>query len=179
LIEGEAASSVESVAAREKLNRIPGFRERFQADRAINAPSIVQADMGIYSIDIDTDTTLITVNVIVRTTDPTDSAFLAVVLALVLIIQENTERTPIGAHSCLAGFTDLLGLLNSLARQAFNLFHGLSVHGMGFLRIFFLLVFDFIMTEPTGKELVTARRQEKRSAFVVGTRHLILNSYIV
>jgi hypothetical protein len=60
--------------------------ERFQADRAINATRIVQADMGIYRIDVDTDTTLIAVNMIVRPPDPTDPTVLAVVLALVLVI---------------------------------------------------------------------------------------------
>ena len=72
--------------------------------------------MSIYGINIHTDPTLVAVNMIVRPTDPTDPAFLAVVLTLVLIIQENAEGTPIGAHGCLTGFTDLLGVLNRFAR---------------------------------------------------------------
>ena len=116
LIEGEVASSVESVATREKLYGISGLMEGFQADRAIHATRIVQANMSIYGIDVDTDATLVAVNMIVRPSDPTDPAFFAVVLALVLIVQENTQGTPIGAHGYVAGFTDLLGLLNGFAR---------------------------------------------------------------
>jgi hypothetical protein len=148
---------MKSMAARKELNRIPGFMERFQADRAINATRIIQADMGIYGIDVDTDTTLVAVNMIVRPPDPTDTALLAVVLALVLIIQENTCGAPIGAHDCLARFTDLLGVLNGFARQAFDLLDSLSVHDMGFLRVLLLLVFLFVMTEPAGKEFLAAR----------------------
>jgi hypothetical protein len=72
--------------------------------------------MELNRVHMYTDPTLVTVNMIVRTTDPTDAAVLAVILSLVLVIQENTQGTPIGAHDCLAGFTDLLGLLNGLAR---------------------------------------------------------------
>ena len=97
LIEGEVASSVESVATREELYGISGLMEGFQADRAIHATRIIQADMGIYGINMYTDPTLVAVNMIVRTTDPTDPALLAVVLALVLIVQENTQGTPIGS----------------------------------------------------------------------------------
>jgi len=60
--------------------------ERFQAHRTISSAGIIQADMGIYGIDVDTDTTLVAVNMIVRPPDPTDSALLTVVLALVLVI---------------------------------------------------------------------------------------------
>jgi len=72
--------------------------------------------MGINTVHMYTDPILITVNMIIRTPDPTDSALLTVILALVLIIQENTQGTPIGAHGCITGFTDLLGVLNGLAR---------------------------------------------------------------
>jgi hypothetical protein len=113
--------------------------------------------MRIYGIDVDTDAALITVNMIIRTPNPTDSALLTVVLALVLIIQENTYGTPIGAHGCVTRFTDLLGVLNSLTRYAFDLLDSLSVHSMGFLRVLLLLVFLFVMTEPAGKEFLAAR----------------------
>ena len=104
------------MATREELYGISGLMEGFQADRAIHATRIIQADMSIYGIDVDTDATLVAVNMIIRPTDPTDPAFLAVVLALVLIIQENAEGTPIGAHGCLTGFTYLLSVLNGFAR---------------------------------------------------------------
>jgi hypothetical protein len=72
--------------------------------------------MGIYGIDVDTDAALIAVNMIVRPPDSTDAALLTVVLALVLVIQENTCGAPIGAHGCVTRFTDLLGALNGFAR---------------------------------------------------------------
>jgi len=116
LIEGHTTSAVESMAARKELNGISGFMERFQTDRTVYAARVIQADMGIYTIHIDTDITLIAVNMIVRTTHSTDATLLTVILALVLVIQENTQGAPIGAHDGLAGFTDLFGVLNSLTR---------------------------------------------------------------
>jgi uncharacterized membrane protein len=104
------------MAARKELNGISGFMERFQTDRTVYAARVIQADMGIYTIHIDTDITLIAVNMIVRTTHSTDATLLTVILALVLVIQENTQGAPIGAHDGLAGFTDLFGVLNSLTR---------------------------------------------------------------
>jgi hypothetical protein len=157
LIEGDAASAVESMAARKELNGISGFMEGFQTDRTVYAARVIQTDMGIYTIHINTDITLIAVNMIVRTTHSTDTALVAVILTLVLIIQENTCGAPIGAHGCVTRFTDLLGALNGLARQAFDLFHGLSVHGMGQFRVLLILILDLVVTEPTGKELLAAR----------------------
>jgi hypothetical protein len=60
--------------------------EGFEADRAIRATRIIQADMGINTIHMNTDTALIAVNMIVRSTHSTDTALVAVILALVLII---------------------------------------------------------------------------------------------
>jgi hypothetical protein len=116
LIEGDAASAVESMAARKELNRISGLMEGFQTDRTVYATRIIQTDMGIYTIYINADITLIAVNMIVRTTHSTDSALVTVILPLILVVQENAQGTPIGAHDGLAGFTDLFGVLNSLAR---------------------------------------------------------------
>jgi len=81
---------VESVATGEELDRIPGFMEGFETHRTINTARIVQTDMRINGIYMNTDSTLVTVNMILRTTHPTDSALVAVVLALVLVVQENT-----------------------------------------------------------------------------------------
>jgi len=90
LIEGYYTCSVESVATGEELDRIPGFMEGFETHRTINTARIVQTDMRINGIYMNTDSTLVTVNMILRTTHPTDSALVAVVLALVLVVQENT-----------------------------------------------------------------------------------------
>jgi hypothetical protein len=57
--------------------------------------------MGIYSIHIDADITLVTVNMILNPSYSTDAALLAVILALVLVVQENAQGTPIGAHGCI------------------------------------------------------------------------------
>ena len=86
LIEGDAASAVESMAARKELNGISGFMEGFQTDRTVYAARVIQTDMGIYTIHINTDITLIAVNMIVRTTHSTDATLLTVILTLVLII---------------------------------------------------------------------------------------------
>lgn len=104
------------MAARKELNGISGLMKRFQADRTVYAARVVQTDMGIYTIHIDADITLITVNMIVNPSYSTDPALVAVILTLVLVIQENAQGTPIGAHDGLAGFTDLFGVLNGLAR---------------------------------------------------------------
>ena len=86
LIEGDTALAVESMAARKELDGISGFMEGFQADRTIYAARVVQADMGVYTVYINADITLVAVNMIVRTTHSTDAALVAVILALVLII---------------------------------------------------------------------------------------------
>lgn len=156
-IEGEVAGSVETMAARKELDGISGLMEGFQTDRAIGATRVVQTDMGVNTVHIDTDITLVAVNMILNPSYPTDATLVAVILALVLVIQENAEGTPIGAHNGLARFTDLLGVLDGLTGQAFDLLDRFSVHGMGFLGILLLLVFDKVMTEPTRKELVAAR----------------------
>jgi hypothetical protein len=169
LIEGYYTGSVESVAAGEELDRIPGFMEGFETHRTINTARIVQTDMGINRIYMDTDSTLVTMNMILRTTHPTDSALIAVVLALVLVVQENTQGTPIGAHDGLAGFTDLLGVLNGLTGYAFDLLDRLPIHGMRLLDILFVLILLFVVAEPTRKELVTTRGQKQCSAFIMAT----------
>jgi hypothetical protein len=92
---------VKSMAARKELDRISGFMEGFQADRTISATRVVQTDMGIYTIYIDTDVALVTMNMILNPSYSTDAALITVILALVLIIQENTQGTPIGAHGCI------------------------------------------------------------------------------
>jgi hypothetical protein len=86
LIEGDTASAVKSMAARKELDRISGLMEGFQADRTVYAARVIQTDMGIYTIHIDTDITLIAVNMIVRTPHSTDATLVTVILALVLVI---------------------------------------------------------------------------------------------
>jgi hypothetical protein len=157
------------MATGKELDRIPGFMEGFETDRTINTARIVQTDMRIDGIYMDTDSTLITMNMILRTTHSTDSALVTVVLALVLIVQENAQGTPIGTHDGLAGFTDLLGILNGLTGYAFDLLDRLPIHGMRLLDILFVLILLFVVAEPTRKELVTARGQKKCSAFIMAT----------
>jgi hypothetical protein len=74
------------MAARKELDRISGFMKGFQADRTVYAARVVQADMGIYTIHIDTDITLVAVNMIVNPSHSTDSALVTVILALVLVV---------------------------------------------------------------------------------------------
>ena len=169
LIEGEAAGPVKSVATGKELDRISRFMEGFETDRTINPARIVQTDMGINRIYMNTDPTLVTMNMILRTTHPTDPTLIAMILALVLIVQENTQGTPIGAHDGLAGFTGLLGILNGLTGYAFDFFDCLPIHGMRLLDILFVLILLFVVAEPTRKELVTARCEQERSTFIMAT----------
>jgi arginine deiminase len=77
---------MESMAARKELNGISGLMKGFQADRTVYATRVIQTDMGIYTIHIDTYITLVAVNMIVNPSYSTNATLLTVILALVLIV---------------------------------------------------------------------------------------------
>jgi hypothetical protein len=86
---------MESVAAGQKLNGITGRMEGFQADCTVRGGRIERASMGRKSEGLHTDSALVTVCMVLRTADPTDPTFNAVELPLVLVVQEDTDRTPV------------------------------------------------------------------------------------
>jgi hypothetical protein len=92
---GRKAGRVESVAAGQELNGVAGRMEGFQADSTvcgsrIECTSVTRKPRGLYA-----DPAFVTVCMVGRATDSTDPAFITVELPLVLVVQQNTDRTPI------------------------------------------------------------------------------------
>ncbi len=87
---------MESVAAGQELNGITGGMEGFQAHCTVRGGRIERAAMGRKSEGLHADSALITVRMILSTADSTDPAGSAMELPLVLIVQQDTDRTPVG-----------------------------------------------------------------------------------
>jgi len=101
------------------------------------------------------DVALITVSMLISAADAADAALVAMVLPLVLVVQKNTNRTPIIAHDYIALFADLASLLNERTLHTSHGLNGMPIHRVASLHILFVFVLDLVMAEPAIKELIT------------------------
>ena len=86
---------MESVAAGQELNGITGRMEGFQADCTVRGGRIERTAMCRKSEGLHTDPALITVRMVLGATDSADPTGSAMELSLVLVVQQDTDRTPV------------------------------------------------------------------------------------
>ena len=70
--------------------------EGFQTDSTVREGRIESTAMCRKGCRFHADSALVTVRMVRRAADPTDPAGFAVELPLVLVIQQDTDRTPVG-----------------------------------------------------------------------------------
>jgi len=169
LQKGRKAGTVESVTAGQELNGITGGMKGFQADSTVRGGRIERAAMGRKSESLYADSALVTVRMVLGTADPTDSTGSAVELPLVLIVQQNTDRTPVFPEYYVASLTDLGSVLDQIASHTLHGLDQVPIHDMCLLKVLLLLIENLGMTEPTAHVLATAGRQQHPFPSVVGT----------
>ena len=101
-----------------------------------------------------TDPALVAMCMLICAANAADAALVTVVLSLVLVIQEHTDRAPIIAHDYIALFADLASVLNKRTHTASHGHHRMPIHHMSSLHILFVFVLDLVVTEPAIKELI-------------------------
>jgi len=143
-----------------------------QADRAVVPCCIRQTTVALKGSGLYADTALVAVDMCRCSADAADPAFVAVELPLVLVVQQDTDRTPVPAHDDITLLTDLAGVLHKRTLGASHGNDGVPIHSMGPLHILFVLVLDLVVTESAIKELITTGGQKHRFPFVVSARHL-------
>lgn len=147
---------MEAVAARQKLRRLPRRVKRLEADRAIRESRVARAGVLGKRGGLDADSALVAVRVVVLAADAADAALVAVELALVDVVEEDTRRTPIGAESDAAAGADLCGLLNGVASHTLDGLHGLPVEWVSLLRVGIGVVLGRVVTKPTSEVFAAA-----------------------
>lgn len=124
--------------------------------------------MGLQNRRLDADSAFITVCMVFCTSYTTDAAFLAVVLALVDVIQKNARRAPIGAQRYATGSAGLRRVLYRLAERALDRGDGVTVHCMGLFPIDRVLTLHLVVAKATAEPLAAAGREESRFPFIMG-----------
>jgi len=114
---------------------------------------------------------LVAVRVILSSADPTNAALVAVKLALVFVVQKNTDGTPIGAeHGATAiVITHLMRLLYQVAAHTLDGLDGMPVHRMRLPNVWFLFIVELVVTKSAGHVVPTAGGQEGGFSSVMGT----------
>ena len=143
-----------------------------QADRTVVPRRIGQARMTLKSRRFDADAALVTVDMRRRAADTADAALIAVVLPLVLVIQQDTDGTPVPAHDDAASCADLAGGLFERTLRAAHGLHQMPIHCMGPLHILFVFQSNLVVTEPATKDLITTGSEQHGFPFVMNTGHL-------
>jgi hypothetical protein len=125
--------------------------------------------MGFQSGSLDTDSTFMAMSVRSGSADATNAAIGTVILPFLLVVEEDTVWAPVGADNGVAMGACLCSSLLRIAHRAPHGAHGMTIHGVGFFRIFLLFVVHLVMAESAGNIGVAARRQKESFALVVGT----------
>lgn len=100
-------------------------------------------------------------------TNTTDTTLVAMILALVYVVEKNADGTPIGAERNAAALTDLFGVLYSSTVAALDGLDGFAIHLMGLLGIGIGLILGGVMAEAASEEFVTAGGEQRGLASVV------------
>lgn len=130
--------------------------KRFEADGAIDVSRIRQTFVCFESGRLDTDSARVAVSVFDRAADATDSTITTVKLSLVFVVEQNAHRAPVGAEGRCTGDTRLAGRLNRVAQLTLDRLDRMTIQRMGLFVIGFFVVFDGVVAEPAGEELVAA-----------------------
>jgi hypothetical protein len=85
-----------------------------------------------------------------------DATITAVKLSLVLVIEQNAHRAPVGAEGHGTGGTRRAGWLNCVTQLTFDRLDGMTIQCVGLFVIGFFIVFDGVVAEPAGEEFVAA-----------------------
>ena len=120
---GGEAVGMESVAAGQELDRFTGRVEGVEANRTVVAGGIQGTSVRLEGRRFHANPALIAVRVVLGAADTTNAALVAVELTLFFIVQEDTDRAPVGAKDStvaaavdtidtIASITDRVGFLN-------------------------------------------------------------------
>jgi hypothetical protein len=92
------------------------------------------------------------------TTNAANAAIGTMILPFVLVIQKDTDGTPIGAEGDMAMTARLCSGLFGVTTGATHGAHSMAIHCVRLLGILFLLVCDFVVAKSTGDVRVAAGR---------------------
>jgi len=168
------AVGMKPVAAGQELDGFSGGMEGVQANRTVVAGGVQSAPVRLKGRRFHANAALVAVRVILSSADPTNAALVAVELALLFIVQEDTDWAPIGAKDCatIAVVADRVGLLNQVAPHTLDGLDRMSVHRMRLLNVFFPFIVLVVVAKPAADIVPTARGQEgglppiMRTAFI-------------
>ena len=110
--------------------------------------------MGFQSGSLDTDSTFMAMSVHVGTSNTANAAIGTMILPLLLIVEEDADRAPVGADRDVAMAACLRGRLFGVACRAPHGAHCVTIHGVGFFRIFLLFIVHLVMAETAGNKCV-------------------------
>lgn len=114
--------------------------------------------MGFQGGSLDTDTAFGAMGVGGGTTNAANAAIGTMILPFVLVIQKDTDGTPIGAEGDMAMTARLCSGLFGVTTGATHGAHSMAIHCVRLLGILFLLVCDFVVAKSTGDVRVAAGR---------------------
>ena len=164
---GSKAGSVKTVAALEKLRGLPRRVERLEADRAVVEGRIGGARVRVENRGLHTRPALVAVRVGFLAAHAANPALVAVILPLVHVVEQDTDRAPIGAEGHTTRDAGWAGLLLRIAPHTLDDLDGLPVQLVSLLRVGVPFVFRGVVAEAAGEEFAAARGQQGRLAFVV------------
>jgi len=142
-----------------------------QADRTVVPCRIGQTGVTLKSRRFHADAALVTVHMRRRAADTADAALVAVVLPLVLVVQQNADGAPVQAHDDVAPCADLAGGLFERTLRASHGLHQMPIHCMRLLHILFVFQSNLVVTEPATKELIATGSEQHGFPFVMNTGH--------
>jgi hypothetical protein len=97
-----------------------------------------------------------------------DAALVAVVLALVDVVQKDARRTPIGAQRHTARATDLRRVLHGFAACALDRGDGVPVHRVGLFPIGCIFALDLVVAKTAAEPLAAAGGEQSSLSLVMG-----------
>jgi len=144
------AVGMKPVAAGQELDGFSGGMEGVQANRTVVAGGVQSAPVRLKGRRFHANAALVAVRVILSSADPTNAALVAVELALLFIVQEDTDWAPIGAKNgvATAAVADRMGFLNHVAPHTLDGLDRMPVHRVRFFYIFFSLIVLVVVTKP-------------------------------
>jgi len=170
------AVDMESVTARQELDGVSTGVEGFETNGAVVAGGIQSTPVGLEGRRFHANSALVAVRMVLGAADPTNAALVTVKLALPvaigqrhLVIEENTDRAPVGAESDVTIIADRVGFLNQVASHALDRLDGVPVHRMRLLDVFFSLVVDLVVTKTATDGVTAAGGYEGGFPSVMGT----------
>ena len=162
------AVGVESVAARQELDGVSTGVEGVQANCTVVAGGVQSTPVRLKGRRFHANSALVAVRMVLGPADPTNSALIAVELPLLFVIEEDTDRAPVGAKDrtiaaaigAIAVVADRVRLLPQVAPHTLDGLDRMPVHRMRLLNVFFPLIVLVVVAKPAADVVPAARGQE-------------------